>query len=105
MKKVKILLPVFGAIALAGGIASQTVLSKGHVPLNQVQVCHNGVTKMLKREALAGHIGHGDCQLPACDGANVFFAGDACPTATRDDGTCDVPNDRSQADTPACLPF
>lgn len=106
-KKATVFLPIAGAIALLGAVATQTVFSKAHVPLDKAQVCHNGVTKTLKLEALEGHLSHGDCQLPACDFENIFISGTSCPADGDNDGLCDVENDRATANgvTPACSPF
>ena len=81
-------------IALAGALlvaipASQAVWSKGHVPLNKVQVCHKGKTKVIDQKKLDKALKKGDCLLPACDFNHVFFAGDACPMASTA-GFCDV---------------
>ena len=75
---------------------SHFVLGKGHVPLNKVQVCHKGETITVSKNALNAHINHGDCQLPACDFANVFNTGDPCD--------CDdlAPPDSACGETPAC---
>ena len=83
-------------ISLAGALlvaipASQAVWSKGHVPLNKVQVCHKGKTRVIDQKKLDKALKKGDCLLPACDFNNVFFEGDACPMDATG-GFCDFPN-------------
>ena len=92
----------------------ETILGKGHVVGDQVQVCHqertsyyrpadNGVAMIVTANSLSFHLRHGDCQLPACDFANVFHAGDECAVLDVDgDGRCDSLNTRDEADTPGC---
>ena len=92
----------------------ETILGKGHVVGDQVQVCHqertsyyrpadNGVAMIVTANSLSFHLRHGDCQLPACDFANVFHAGDECAVLDVDgDGRCDGLNTRDEADTPGC---
>ncbi|MCH7548456.1 MAG: hypothetical protein IH969_02790 [Candidatus Krumholzibacteriota bacterium] len=84
--------------------ASHVVFSKGHVPSNQVQVCHKGQVIDVDSPARRAHVGHGDCELPACDGANVFHVGNTCTNG--DDGSgmnrCLLANDRAQSGSPAC---
>ena len=98
----------FLLIALAGALlvaipASQAVWSKGHVPLNKVQVCHKGKTRVIDQNKLGKALKKGDCLLPACDFANTFMVGNACPMDATD-GFCNVPNARNEAHflTPAC---
>lgn len=94
----------FTVLAFLIGIpASHYVLGKGHVPLHKVQVCHKGETITVSADALKGHLDHGDCQLPACDFANVFHTGDACDS-NNPGGQCSVPNARNDAcgRTPGC---
>lgn len=106
-KRNKILLSLVAAVSVAGITVTQTVLSKGHVPIAKLQVCHKGTTKTLMPNAFEGHLGHGDCQLPACDFGNVFLAGDSCPTASDAEGKCILENPRNSAVglTPACTPY
>lgn len=85
--------------------ASHLVWGKGHVPTHKVQVCHEGETIAVGAKALRAHLGHGDCQLPACDFNNVFQVGDPCSSSdSSGDGKCDLPNPRADAGgiTPAC---
>ena len=81
--------------------ASHVVFSKGHVPSDQVQVCHKGEVKDIRAAALNGHLSHG-CQLPACDGANVFHVGNTCSNAGAVDGKCLLANPRAQSGSPSC---
>ncbi len=70
---------VFVAVLLLTVRVPQPVLGKAHVPTMQLQVCHKGRTVInVDSPALGGHLRHGDCQLPACDFANVSFVGDDC---------------------------
>lgn len=102
MKRVLGLLVV--AIAIAAIPASHALWGKAHVPIGKVQVCHKGATITVGQSALGGHVGHGDCQLPACDFANVFHTGDPCSTSGATGGKCALPNPRNDAGgvTPAC---
>ena len=94
------------ALMLLAIPASQSVWSKAHVPIDRLQVCHSGLTRVVKDKDLRNHLGHGDCRLPACDFNNVFLAGSACPGDADGDGLCDLPSFRAPADgiTPACTP-
>jgi hypothetical protein len=100
---------VLFALVLSGALAllvGQTVSAKGHVPTHKVQACHKGTTITIGEDALAGHQGHGDGQLPACDFNNVFHTGDACPADTNGDGRvegAELPNPRADAETPSCV--
>ena len=67
---------------LVSGIA----IGKGHVPLGQVQVCHRGEAKAVDAPALGGHLGHGDIQLPACNGTVVFGNEADCSGVVDNDG-------------------
>lgn len=105
MKK---LIVVSALALLIGGIASywsvDAVHSKAHVPLKKVQVCHKGEVITVSQNALDAHLmRHDDCQLPACDFANIFSTGDTC-TVSNPGAQCDVPNPREDAGglTPAC---
>ena len=83
----------------------QTVSSKAHVPINKVQVCHEGEANIISGSAMQSHLGHGDCLLPSCDFANVFLARGSCSNSDNDlEGFCDLENPRDDArdDTPAC---
>lgn len=109
MKALKFALPILAVAALIVALpASESVEGKGHVPLNKVQVCHDGdfggEVITVSKNALNAHLNHGDCQLPACDFNNVFFTGDGCDVIDSGDGTCTVPNPRADAGgaTPAC---
>lgn len=100
-----VLISIAGAslLAIAG---SQTVWSKGHVPLGQVQMCHKGRTAInVDGPAQFGHLKHGDFFLPACDFNNVFGAGTDCSGAsdTNGDGFANF-GDRDDAGgmTPGC---
>lgn len=102
------------ALATAGFLlaipASKALSGKGHVPIGKVQVCHagggtgaaTGQALMVDDNALAAHLGHGDCQLPACDFNNVFFNGDACTRSAA--AQCSLQNARDDAGgaTPGC---
>ena len=101
--KRKLLLVVVAAALLAAPVAHY-VWAKAHVPTKKVQVCHRGQTITLSANALQAHLGHGDCQLPACDFNNIFQTGDVCSGEADVDGHCDpLPNPRDEADgTPGC---
>lgn len=62
------------------------VWGKGHVPVDQVQVCHKGKVIQVGAPALGGHVGHGDSRLPTCDFNNVFHAGEDCSGVSDGDG-------------------
>ena len=68
----------------------------------KVQVCHKGQVKDMGIAALNAHVNHGDCQLPACDGANVFHVGNPCSTSGASNGKCALANPRAQSGSPAC---
>jgi hypothetical protein len=100
-----LLLALFLSAGL-GLLVGQTASAKGHVPTHKVQACHKGTTITVGEDALAGHQGHGDGQLPACDFNNIFHTGDACPADTDGNGRvegAELPNPRSDAETPACV--
>ena len=82
------------------------VWGKAHVPLKKIQVCHKGATITLGAPARAGHLRHGDCQLPACDFTkdNIFFTGQDCPSEPGPDGFCllEEPRDSAEGFTDAC---
>ena len=84
---------VLGGVLLA---APAAVLGKGHVPVHKIQVCHKGRVLVVSANALGGHQRHGDCQLPACDFANIFQKKDPCPT----DCTLANPRDSAAGSTP-----
>ena len=71
---------------LVSGIAS----GKGHVPDDQVQVCHKGrVAHAVDAPALAAHVRHGDIQLSACDASTpsaTFTEGADCSGVVDLDG-------------------
>ena len=104
MRKV-IMLSALGLLLLALGMLHSVrtpLLSKGHVPFNKAQVCHNGEAMLVNQKGLSGHLSHGDCQLPACDNNNVFLVGDDCSSlvdTTPEDDLCDF-NDRTQMTVP-----
>ncbi|MEE8261483.1 MAG: hypothetical protein V3R83_03305, partial [Gammaproteobacteria bacterium] len=55
--------------------------------------------------ARAAHLGHGDCQLPACDFNNIFQTGDDCSGVVDadDDGFGDFVNrDSAEGIKDAC---
>jgi hypothetical protein len=114
MNRLNILMISLASIFLLAILSTQTVWSKAHVPTNKVQVCHVeesassdlGVALSMNANALGGHLGHGDCQLPACDFNNVFHTGDACGRMAGADGKCEGLNDRIDAggQTPGCPP-
>ena len=115
MKK-HVILSLFGlaAMILMALPTQETILGKGHVVGDQVQVCHqdrpsyyrpatDGVALIVTASSLSFHLRHGDYQLPACDFANVYHAGDPCAVLDVDgDGRCDGLNPRDEADTPGC---
>lgn len=101
----RILVLSIAAAFLLAVPASHLVFGKGHVPTNKIQVCHKGKVVTVGASALADHLGHGDCQLPACDFSNVFHTGDPCDAIdSSGDGKCDLPNLRDDAGglTPGC---
>lgn len=105
MRRLLIAVAVVGSLAAIP--ASHVFLPKAHVPLNKTQVCHqgdvNGEVITVSNNATGAHLGHGDCELPACDFNNIFFTEDACSVSNAG-GRCAVPNERNPADgsTPAC---
>lgn len=102
MKRIFALLAV-GAFVLALP-ASHLVFGKAHVRLGKVQVCHKGKVLQVSKNALKAHVKHGDCQLPACDAANVSFRGDDCTTAGAIDDKCDLANLPDPIVTDVCPP-
>ena len=102
MKRV-LVLSVAAAVLLAIP-ASHLVFGKAHVRLGKAQICHKGRVIDVGGGSLSDHVGHGDCQLPACDFNNAFFKGDPCSNEDRGDGKCAVANERLDAGgaTPAC---
>ena len=74
MRKVLVLSAVGALLLSLAALHSvrKPLLSKGHVPFNKAQVCHNGAAMLVNQKGLSGHLSHGDCQLPACDNNNVF---------------------------------
>jgi len=103
MKRV-LTLSIVAAFILALPMA-HSVWGKAHVPTKKVQVCHEGETNTVSKNALGAHLNHGDCQLPACDFNNIFRTGVSCPSADVDpaDDKCDLPNPRDEASgTPGC---
>ena len=108
MKALKFAFPILAVAALIVALpASESVEGKGHVPLNKVQVCHDGdfggEVITVSKNALDAHLNHGDCQLPACDFNNVFHTGETCD-ANNAGGRCTLANPRDGADgiTPGC---
>lgn len=99
MKRLLVSLAVIGSLAAIP--VSNVLWGKGHVPANKDQVCHKGEVITVSSNALARHQGHGDCQLPECDFANVFHTGEAC-SSNNPGGECNLPNPRNEASTPAC---
>ena len=96
---------VFVAVLLLTVRVPQPVLGKAHVPVKKVQVCHRGETNTVSQNALGSHLGHGDCQLPACDFANIFQTGADCSGVGPADilGHCTGLAPRDEADgTPGC---
>lgn len=84
IKKLWVLLFIVVAFLLAFG-ASHFIWEKSHAaPKPKVQICHLGDEgpKVIdvSANALDAHLGHGDCQLPACDVGcdDVFQTGDEC---------------------------
>lgn len=106
MRRRRIVVALALPALLVAGIAG-SAMGKAHVPAGDVQISHRGIVKQLPAQALAGHLRHGDFQLPACDFNNVFLnKGDASGVADDDgDGFADAGlNERSDAGgiTPAC---
>jgi len=96
MKRLAALFVSLVAVLALALSASHFVWGKAHVPVKKAQVCHKGETITVSAEALNGHMGHGDCRLPACDFANIFFTGDSCDS-NNPGGNCGLPNARSEA--------
>ena len=106
------------ALSIVGGLllalpALQPALGKAHVRLTKLQVCHiledqgstAGVAITVSENSLKGHLGHGDCQLPACDFNNIFRTGDLCNRESEEDGECTGltnPRDDAGGLTPGC---
>ena len=82
------------AVLLLALAASNLLWSKAHVPLHKTQFCHAGEVIEVGSSAAAAHLGHGDCELPACDNNNVSFKEGAC--------TCDLAPRDGAAGTPGC---
>lgn len=105
MKKVL----VFSAAAVLLTLSAyQNVWSKAHVPVNKVQVCHDGTpveTITVSQNALQAHLNHGDCQLPVCDFANVVHTANSCNIVGAG-GHCGglAPRVDAGGSTPACSP-
>ena len=108
MNRKQLLLISLAGASLLAFTASQMVWSKAHVPIGLGQVCHKGKARVIDLHKIRKHLKHGDCQLPACDQANIFRAGDSCLGDSTGDGFCDVANmrDDKHLETLACtLPF
>jgi hypothetical protein len=98
---------VIAVAFILSAAGTKQVETKAHVPLHKVQVCHKGTTLTVGGAALTAHRGHSDGQLPACDFANVFHTGDACPADANGNGFVDgseLANSRNDAGgrTPSC---
>lgn len=114
MKRLYLLVISLSAIFLVAILGTQPAWSKGHVPLKKVQVCHveegfditstNGVAITVSENALAAHLAHGDCQLPACDFNNVFHTGDLCNRQPSDECPLSLPRNDAGGATPGCPP-
>ncbi len=105
MKRLLVSLAVVGSLAAIP--VSNVLWGKGHVPAGLTQLCHQGTVIQVSARGLAlgSHLGHQDCELPACDFNNVFHAGEDCSATTRDRGRrCSLPNPRNSSNgvTPAC---
>ncbi len=87
---------VIGVTVLVGVAVTHFALGKAHVPLHKTQFCHNGEVIEVGSAAGAAHLAHGDCELPACDFANIFHKGEACD--------CDLDPRDEAAGTPGCPP-
>ena len=111
MKRSYILIISLASVLLLAVIGTQTVWSKAHVPTNKVQVCHIlesassdlGVALSINVNAMPGHMGHGDCRLPACDFNNVFGTGSPCDRPAGG-GVCPLafPRDSAEGITDGC---
>ena len=106
MKRLIVLSVLFLAVLAVAFSVSQLVLGKGHVPVNQKQLCHAGQAIQVSAAggAVGTHLGHGDCKLPACDFANNFSGGDVCNNEISTGRRCVLDFERVQAETPACPP-
>ena len=113
MKRSYILMISLAGVFLLAILGTQAVWSKAHVPTNKVQVCHIvesassdiGVALSINANAMGGHMGHGDCRLPACDFNNVFGTGSPCDRP-EGGGPCplEFPRDSAEGITDACPP-
>ena len=96
MKRLLVSLAVIGSLAAIP--VSNVLWGKGHVPAGMTQLCHNGTVILATRGALGTHLGHQDCELPACDFANTFTAATGCANVTRTRGRrCTGLNPRNSA--------
>ena len=105
MKRLLVSLAVVGSLAAIP--VSNVLWGKGHVPAGLTQLCHQGEVIQVSARglALASHLGHQDCELPACDFANNFHVGQDCSATTGTRGRrCTGLNPRNSANgvTPAC---
>ena len=113
MKRLHIFMIFLASIFSLAILGTQAVWSKAHVPLNKVQMCHIaesassdlGVALSINVNAMPGHMGHGDCRLPACDFNNVFGTGSPCDRPAGG-GPCPLafPRDSAEGITDACPP-
>ena len=71
-------------------------LGKAHVPLHKTQFCHDGEVIEVGSAAADAHLAHGDCELPACDFANISMKGEACD--------CNLAPREPAVGTPGCPP-
>lgn len=111
MKRVLVLSFVGAFVLTMSGL--DLAWGKAHIPLDMVQVCQDGESKVIRAKKLQIRLNHGDCQLPACDFNNIFAMpspnGADCSAvdAPDENGQCMVLNPRNPANgiTPACTPF
>ncbi len=92
--------------------ASHLIWSKAHVPVGSTQLCEATtglVIVVTGKTAVNFHRSHGDCELPACDFANIFQVNDDCSQnlASRKGNSrkCGLINKPDKAKgTPGCPP-
>ena len=93
-------------VILLTGLVSVVALGKGHVPADEVQVCHKGrIVKQLPAAALGGHQAHGDIQLAACSASTgaTFQEGADCSSVQDLDGDGRDDAAVTPSTSPACV--
>ena len=101
IKRFGVMLFIVVAFMLAFA-STHSVWGKAHVPLGDVQVCHNASARTVGQDSMQRHLNHGDCRLPACDFGNNFSIGDSC-IQDNAGGFCSLANAVNLATTPTCV--